>query len=649
MREYLFAAFLAVSISLLPLVGQADESEGKTKSTQMEKMVVTATKTAHSLEDVPVDTQLITREDIERSNAKTVSGLLAEIPGFNFSQQSDLTGAMGYKNTVRGLNVESRYMLVLVDGQRVYTGFHAGGMSSAGFSHNVNVVPVSMIERIEVVKGPNSALYGSDAMVGVLNIITRRPTEETEATVGGGYRYYTVAGNDYTFAKPEHKTRTSYEGHATVSGPLNDKVRGTLSVSHEENEGIKPTCYDIFQNYVHGQIEVDATEALQLRAGAEFTDWQAENSSIDDRKTEQAPRLWFVADYALTPKHKLKVQSYYQKLDADFSDPTYGDQRADVSYSDVEVQYSGNIFEGNLLTLGVEYLEEELDTDRVDTDISTVSVYLQDEWSLLNDNLILVPGVRYDDNDLYGEEWNPKFSAMYKPLPGTRVRLSAGWSFKAPTALETSADPINHYTMWILSNPSLEPERAFTWQVGLEQELLDARLVLGVTYYHSDIDDLITTAATGATMGGLPVIAYENVNEAEIQGVEATVNAELLDELHLLLTYAYTDARDGDTDERLVDTPEHAVSAQLDYDNAKYRFGGTLSLSYISDQVNMDYGIGGSLRTDEFTTVGLKVWKDFMENGRFSLEADNIFDEPLRGSDTIYVAQSIMARIRFDF
>jgi outer membrane receptor for ferrienterochelin and colicins len=649
MREYLFAAVMTMAVSLIPLAAQADDPENEREATRLEKTVVTATKTAHHLEDVPVETRLITREDIERSGAKTVSGILSDVPGFNFSQQSDLTGAMGYKNTTRGLNVESRYLLVLVDGQRVFTGYHSGGMASAGFSHNVNVVPVSMIERIEVVKGPGSALYGSDAVVGVLNIITRQPTKEAKTTVGGGYRYYTVDGNTYLFVKPTEKNRRSFETHATVSGSLSSKISGTLSVSHEENEGINPTAFEVYQNYIHGQIAITPTEALQLRAGAEFTEWQAENSDLENKRAEEAPRLWAVADYSINPEHRLKVQAYYQNLDADFSDLDYGEQRADVSYSDVEVQYMGNFFDSHLLSLGAEYLEEDFSTNLVETNIGTTSFYVQDEWSLMDDRLILVPGTRYDDNDVYGQEWNPKFSAMYKPLQGTRLRFSTGWSFKAPTAIQTSAAPINHVTMWVYSNPSLEPERAFTVQAGLEQDLLDKRLVIGLTGYHSDIDDLITMAATGDIVSGMPVIMYQNVSTAEIQGVELMAEAELMDELHLLLTYAYTDARDGDTDERLVNTPEHALGARLSYENKTYRFGGTLSLSYTSDQVNTDYGIGGSLLTDEFTTVGAKVWKDFMENGRISLEATNLFDEALTGSDTIYIAQSFVAQINFTF
>ncbi|WP_321414561.1 TonB-dependent receptor [uncultured Desulfobacter sp.] len=649
MRHCFLSVFLAMAVSLMPLSVQARESETNLSSVQLDKMVVTATKTAHTMEDVPVETILITSEDIERSSAKTVSGLLSDIPGFNFSQQSDLTGAMGYKNTVRGLNVESRYLLVLVDGQRVFTGYHAGGMASAGFSHNVNVVPVSMIDRIEVVKGPGSALYGSDAMVGVLNIITKQPTRDTKVTVGGGYRYYTVDGNTYLFVKPSQKHRSSFETHATVSGSFNDKVRGTLGVSHEENDGINPDIYDVFQNYVHGRIVMDPTDNFQVRAGAEFTQWQAQNNDLDDKKTEDAPRLWASADYAFNRSHKIKIQTYYQKLDADFSDQDYGIQQADVNYRDLEMQYTGHFFDAHLLTLGMEYLEEDFSTNLVETNISTSSFYAQDEWSLMDNRLILVPGVRFDDNDVYGQEWNPKFSAMYKPLLSTRLRFSTGYSFKAPTAIQSSADPINHVSMYVLSNSCLEPERAFTIQAGIEQDFLNARLVLGVTGFYSDIDDLITMAATDQLLNGLPAVMYQNVNSAEIKGIEVTADAELMAWLHLLLTYAYTDARDKDTNDRLVDTPEHAVSVKLDYDNEKYRFGSTLSLSYTSDQLNTDYGIGGSLVTDEYTSVGLKVWKDILKNARISVEAANIFNQSLTGSDTIHVDQSVMARLNFTF
>lgn len=642
---------LGVLTCLLPTSIQAQENKSQEATVRLEPVVVTATKTKHKLKDVPVETILITREDIEKSNAKTISKLLSEIPGFNFSQQSDMPGGMGYKNTIRGLNAESRYMLVLVDGQRVFTGFRSGGMAGAGFAHNVNVVPVSMVERIEVVKGPGSALYGSDAMVGVLNIITKEPTSEFQANAGGSYGRYVVDGKDYVGKTPKHKSRATYESHATVSGPLNEKIKGTLSFSHEGNDGTHPTCYDTYQNYLHGQVALAVSDNFNVRAGAEIIVWKEQEIDTINRKEEESPRFWLIGEYTLTPGHDLKLQGYYQKLDSNFKDSMYGNQQADVSYSDVELQYTGQVFDSHRFTAGIEYLREDLKTNLLQSKkITTTSAYLQDEWSLLEDALMVVPGIRFDDNSDYGQEWNPKLSAIYKPFSSTRLRGSFGWSFKAPGAMETSGNPTNHGVMWIVSNPGLKPERAFTWQLSMEQELLEKDIIFGVTYYNSHVEDRITNAPTGATMGGLPVISYMNQNKADIQGVEATANFKLMEPLHLLLSYAYTDAKDGDTHKRLVDTPEHTFGAQLDYTNTEYRFGGSLSLAHASDQKNKDYGLpGASLLTKDHTTVGCKIWKDFWDHGRVSLEAQNIFDEPLRGSDTIYVRQSVLARIDFDF
>lgn len=651
MRTNYLTSFLILAFILAPVGAFAQDKAPKEEATRLETVVVTATKTKHKLEDVPVSTILISRDDIENSNAKTVSGLLAEVPGFNFSQQSDLVGAMGYKNTVRGLNAESKYMLILVDGQRVHTGFHSGGMAGAGFAHNVNVIPVNLIDHIEIVQGPGSALYGSDAMVGVLNIITKMPTEEFEGSAGASYGQYVVSGKDYMGTTPERATRQTHEAHATIGGPISDRVQGTMSVSHEANDGIHPTKYDVTQTYIHTQLQFNATKALTLRGGAEITNWEERGKGNGDQKTEQAPRLWAVADYVFNPDHSLTLKGYYQKLSADFKDPLYSGQNADVSYQDAELQYTGRFFDSHVVTAGLEFLRESLDTGKVpNKSIRTTSVYLQDEWSMFDDTFVLVPGVRMDDNSDYGTEVNPKLSAMYKLTPATRFRGSAGWSFKAPSAQQTSASLISHGPMWVESNPSLNPEKAFTWQLGVEQDLFEKMITVGLTYYNMSIKDMIVTTSTGRLIGGNPVMSFENKNKADIQGIEFMADIQIIDPLHLQLSYAYTNAKDADTKQRLVDTPENAFSAQLDYTNADYRFGGNLSVSYTSDQTNTDYGLpNASLRTKSYTTTGLKIWKDFLEGGRVSLEVDNLFDNPLIGSDTIYARRTIMTRLEYAF
>ncbi|UZJ40149.1 TonB-dependent receptor [Prosthecochloris sp. SCSIO W1101] len=639
-------AMVFASLMVFPMSGQAETDMNGKKLLKMEEIVVTGTKTDKLLGEVPVETILITRQEIEDSNAESVSALLRQIPGFNFSQQSDLTGSMGYKNTVRGLNVEARYLLVLVDGQRVFSGYHSGGMSSAGFSHNVNVVPVTLIERIEIVKGPGSALYGSDAVVGVLNIITRRPSEETQVIAGGGYGTYDVGGMDYLGTKPKDKSRYRYDAYAVVGGPISKKVKGMVSFSHEANEGTHAALYDIYRNYVHGRLEIEATDNLVLNAGAEYTVWEEEDESSGDNKKETVPRLYLNADYRIAPRHNLRFKAYYQNLDADFRDPLYGDQKADVSYSDAEIQYTGSVFKNHLVTAGVEYLRESFDTGIVvDKKTSTTSAYVQDEWSLMNGRLVMIPGIRFDDNDVYGQEWNPKFSAMFAFGEDSKIRASVGRSFKAPSALITSAEPINHIVQWVFANPDLKPEKSVTWQIGLEQGFFDRRLRLSTTYYHTSVRDMINYAATGDTWLGLPVLTHENMDEATIQGIEASADLSITGELGLHLNYAYTDARNSMTDERLIDTPEHSFNAMLDYSDSAHDWGGAITFGYSSDQRNLMFAPTASPKTEPFTSVGVNVWKEVMDGCRLTAQVDNLFDEELKGSDTIYAGRSIMARL----
>ena len=619
------------------------------KTMEVETMVVTATKTEHKIEDVPVETILITAEEIERMNAKNISEILKNVPGFNTSQQSDLMSGMGYKNTVRGLNIESRYLLILVDGQRVYTGYRSGGMAGAGFAHNFNVVPVELIDHIEIVKGPGSALYGSDAMVGVLNIITRRSPEKTMVEVGAGYGDYEVKGQDYMGRKPEDKDRNRYEAHAIVGGKITDRVGVIINYSHEENDGIHPTKYDVKRDYLHARIDADITENLKVRLGGEYATWKEEGKNIGDVKDEDAPRLYVIIDYQITPFHRVKLQSYYQKMEDDFKDPHYGTMEAEVSYTDYELQYTGEIFKNNILSLGFEYLEEEVETNRIkNKEISTKSFYLQDEWGFFDDRLILVPGMRYDDNDAYGDEVNPKFSAMFKLTPDTIVRGSLGRSFKVPNAKQAYSEPFSHRKFWIFSNPDLDPEKSWTYQMGVEQWLWNRKIMLSATYFHMDVKDMIEKDMTGEMHMGFPVMRWKNINEAEIQGIESMIGINIMEGLNLNLNYTYTDTEDKDTGEKLIDTPLHNFGARFDYENKCYGFGGALSLSYTSEQENRAFP-GAPEETDSFATAELNLWKDIFDHGRLTFQADNLFDEDLEDSSTIYVGQAFMAKLEIRF
>ncbi len=160
---------------------------------------------------------------------------------------------------------------------------------------------------------------------------------------------------------------------------------------------------------------------------------------------------------------------------------------------------------------------------------------------------------------------------------------------------------------------------------------------------------MINYASTGETYLGIPTMTYENLEEARIQGVEATADFSIMEGFDLHLNSAYTNAKNKETDERLIDTPEHSFGAVLDYTNKPHRFGGAMSLTYTSDQRNLVFAPGASEQTEAFTSIGFNVWKTLFKNTRLKLEVDNLLDEDLEGSDTIYVGRSIMAKLDFQF
>ncbi|MFQ8889611.1 MAG: TonB-dependent receptor plug domain-containing protein [Bilophila wadsworthia] len=208
---------------------------------------------------------------------------------------------------------------------------------------------------------------------------------------------------------------------------------------------------------------------------------------------------------------------------------------------------------------------------------------------ILDGKVTIIPGARFDDNDAYGEEINPKLSLMYRPWQDTTFRASVGRSFKAPSPLQTHASPINMYNLYGVSNPDLKPEKSLTWQIGADQFLFDKKVRLSATYYDMQVDDMIVNVPADYTINGLPVTTYSNVDEARVRGIESAFDFFITDNWKLSSSYTYTSARNKTTGERLKDVPRHFVSASVNYDNPEWRFGASLFGTYTDSQFNTQY------------------------------------------------------------
>jgi len=268
-RLGVIAVIVGIMVFILSQSGWAEDKQAAEKGTvELKEIVVTATRTPHLLKNVPVETVVITRKDIERSSAQTVSDLLKDVPGI-FIRTENVPGITAWRAKIRGLDFNSGYGLVLINGQRV----KGGGMGEYGIG--LNQVPLETIERIEIVKGPSSVLYGSDALAGVVNIITKSAPKKPDF------------GLDV--ASGTHNVRI---GNAWFGGHKG-RIGAVINLNHEESDcgeyGYNSSRKeDYYRNRLDSNYSLDLSKNLKLSLGVNVEDWDRKesNQNGDHRNTE---------------------------------------------------------------------------------------------------------------------------------------------------------------------------------------------------------------------------------------------------------------------------------------------------------------------------------------------------------------------------
>jgi outer membrane receptor for ferrienterochelin and colicins len=610
----------------------AEEGESVTK---LDEIVVTGTRTPHAIKDAPVETVLITREDIEQSNAQTVTDLLKTVPGMSVEGNDDIFGGASSRARLRGLSFNNGYGLILIDGQRMHGSSQSGAHGE--YAVGLNQIPVSMIERIEVVKGPSSVLYGSDAMAGVINIITRKVPKKAISGAGAKYGWYKVSKslNYYTDAvvtpSDYGDSRIARTAYAYTGNKINDRMGFLLNYAHEDSEGTSTSPYDNNRDSAMGKFDIVFSDVASGWVKGEISEFKRTTSSVTE---EDSYRIAAGMDFSPLENHRLMLKGYHY-VD-DFSTSSRGGH---IGYDQGELQYTWYTKAGHVLTAGTEFQRQNIDyimnnsatvgsvtvktTTTVQEDVDTFSVYLQDEWTLF-DKLVLVPGIRYDNHSTFGDSFNPKLNVLYHLLKDTSLRASVGKSFKSPTIRQLYYDvPFWHSPFWIASNPDLQPEESIGYSVGIEQWLFDNKGMVNLSYFRNDIEDMVVTDTTGQTYEGAPLYIYENVDEATVQGVELTAQFYPTDSFSLTAGYTYTESEDESTGNDLTYTPDHAFTISPAYEYKPWGLGASGTLVYTSDQ----YTNTDNTRIQEaHTVVDGKIFKRLSKVSKLTFEVDNIFD-----------------------
>ncbi len=507
-------------------------------------VVVTFTRTPTPVDEVAGSISVVTAEQIEARQERTLPEVLRDLPGLNLVQ----AGGPGGQTAIfmRGTNLN--HTKVLVDGIDVSDPSNPNGAFDFGQFLTQD------IERVEVLRGPQSGLYGSDAIGGVINIITKAGTGPARlaATVeGGSFDTFNQSASLGGSADALHYTANLEHLHTgnTPVTPLdllppgearNDDYYDNLTASSKLK-------YDITQNLDVGLVARYTDSHLRL-TGDDFSTFpshpaaqQSANNTVEEyaRAAAHAVLLAGFLDQTLGFAY---TRSRFSAFTPDSPTEIYVGQRRKADW-----QGALNFSTAEVVVLGAEY-ERDTITQPVSAAINISSGYAELQ-SHLTPHLFSALNVRYDSNTRFGGKTTFRVAPAYViAATGTKLKASAGSGFKAPTLSELFED----FPPFFFANPHLKAESSTGFDAGVEQPIAGNSLRAGVTYFHNSIRDLITTDASGIT--------YGNVGRATTQGIESSLSWQALDALSVQLDYTYTEATDDILHQELLRRPKHKAS-----------------------------------------------------------------------------------------
>ncbi len=496
---------------------------------QLKEVVVTATKTEKEPQDITQSVTIITAGDIQKSGATTAAEAVERTVGVEVNEN----GSKGSISTIniRGANYEQ--VLVLLDGRRL------NSASAGGFDMADLPVPLENIEKIEIVRGPSSALYGADAVGGVVNIITKKPAGLSTTVTGQagshGFQSLTLSNSNKL-----------------------DKFYYSLFAGKEKYDGFRVNS-DLDQGTAGAKLGYD----ISPDSSVEFTsDWIGKEVGVPGSTQIPSPlaRQWDRnLGSALTYKTKssnefdLRLNLFQNRdriiyINADPLFPQNSKHTSTATGGEAQTNWLANSW--NLVTFGIETRQDHLDsTSAGEHTASLWAAYLQDEISL-SESLIVIVGGRNDSHSIYGDKVSPKVSARYLVAgTGTILRASAGEAFRAPTFNELfwpfSTSAFSGTTYIEEGNPNLKPEEATEYEVSVEQPVGKGSVIKSAVFERK-ADNMISWLATAPT---LSTIQYSpvNIGKARISGYEIEAKIMLLDSVTWAVNYTYMNPKDENT------------------------------------------------------------------------------------------------------
>lgn len=673
----LASAVALATVAALPAQAQSGDSA------RLENIVVTAAGFEQALRDAPASISVVSREELERKRFSNVAEAIADVPGVDVRSGTGKTG--GLNVSIRGM--PSDYTLILIDGRRQNA---SGDVTPNGFGETSTsfMPPLSAIERIEVIRGPMSTLYGSDAMGGVINVITRRVADEWSGSVAV----------DTTFQE-DRDAGNSQNINLYTSGPLIEdtlglQLRGRLfdrDASErliEGSAGRDPRPPEARIYSIGGRLNYTPDDTHELWLDMERA--RQVYSNDDDRlgvQDDPTGRIRGYADELRFQRDQVAIghtgrfssgtlESSLMHVETetlgrtipgsnaggDIGEP-YPDHPDMIIGSPRELENTNLVFDtkfvmplgDHMATIGAQYQDAEL-TDGLASetfDQSSWALFVEDEW-WLRDDLALTLGGRYEDHDAFGGHFSPRGYLVWNTTDQWTLKGGVSRGYRTPS-LNDLHPGINGVTgqgeTLTIGNPDLKPEKSTNYELGANYDN-QRGFTTSATLFYNEFDDKIVTAEDVSISGrpGVPDGLYNqqiNADEARTQGIEFSARLELTPSWYLTGGYTYTDTEitSGESEGlQLTNAPEHKLTAGLtwqindrwstsldgEYYSSRERFSGGLPTS--GQNLALYEQVGNKL--DGYELFHLRSSYQLAENVRITGAIHNLLDKDFGKADS---------------
>ncbi len=568
---------LAISLSALATCASADEPVA------LDDLVVTTGLEPMVAEDVSGSLTVITREEIERRQVKFLSELLRTVPGFAVNR----AGGPGALTQVRVRGAEANQLLVLVDGIRAND-------PASGDEFQFQYALTADIERIEIVRGPQSAIWGTDALAGVINIIRRKDIAPDSGYLksnaeGGSFGSFT-AGVEGGMQR----------GRATFSGGVNylESDGTNISLQGDEKDGTENTTAD-------ARLDFDLNDAWRLTLTGELVDARSDFDGVsfitglpeDSDQYTEIDRTYASAGLFYNPGGgRWDASATVNWLDSDNQNYSFGAWESSTAADTLEYRLRASLGlgaspEDHRLSFALDHRDVDFEQRGQASDFGDpnqdqsydVTGYAAEYLGRPTDSLSWSLSVRQDDYSDFDDATTWQTGASYRWDSGVRLRGSVGTGSKAPTFIER----FGFFPDFFLGNPDLEPETSMGWELGIDLPIGAQGAELGITWFDQTLEDEIdgfvfdpaTFFFTAANRDG----------KSERQGLELTLFAPITGGLSVQGAYTYTDAEEFAADGSLAPElrrPEHMASLVLNQVFAEGRGNLNLSASYNGSQLD---------------------------------------------------------------